>query len=137
MATRDLPQARHLLAELGYDIEPVEVQRRFEVVMQTPAQAVFLAEENGRVTGLPHLYVRPALEKPPEVVVQARMIEEGARGTGVGRSLMNTAEEPAKERGFTSLALTSHIARSGSHTFYERLGYRIEATSHLMRKALR
>jgi GNAT superfamily N-acetyltransferase len=132
-----LPQGRHLLAQLGYEIEPAGVQRRFEAVVQTPAQAVFLAEENGRVTGLLHLYVRPALEKPPEVVVQARMTEEGPRGTGVGRSLMNTAEEWAKEQGFTYMALTSHIARSGSHAFYERLGCRIEATSHLMRKALR
>jgi hypothetical protein len=66
MATRDLPEARHLLAQHGYDIELAEVQRRFEAVVRTPAHAVFVAEQNGWVAGLLHLYVRPALEKPPE-----------------------------------------------------------------------
>ena len=50
---------------------------------------------------------------------------------------MEVAEAQAKEQGYTSVALASHIARSEAHAFYERLGYRIEATSHQMRKVVR
>jgi hypothetical protein len=49
---------------------------------------------------------------------------------------MGVAENWASEHGFTSLALTSNVKRSGAHTFYGALGYRVEATSHLFRKNL-
>jgi len=49
---------------------------------------------------------------------------------------METAEAWARERGFNSVALTSHVTRSEARAFYEWLGYRVEATSHLMRKTL-
>jgi GNAT superfamily N-acetyltransferase len=137
MARRDLPQIQRLLTQLGYQLEPAEVQRRFEAVIRAPAHAVLVAEQDARIIGLLHLYARPALEKVPAVIVQAIVVEEGTRRAGLGRSLMNAAEEWTKERGFATVALTSHIARSNAHAFYERLGYRIEATSYLMRKALR
>jgi GNAT superfamily N-acetyltransferase len=122
--------------QLGYVLEPAEVKRRYEAVIDAPAHAVFVAERNARVIGLLHLYARPALEKPLEVIVQALVVDRAARSTGIGRSLMNTAEKWATERGVAFVALISHVARSDAHAFYERLGYRIEATSHLMRKTL-
>lgn len=62
------------------------------------------------------------------------MVAEAVRGTGAGRKLMKIAEQWAEARGFTSVALSSNIIRAGAHAFYERLGYRIEATSHLVRR---
>ena len=121
------PAARKLLAQLGYDLEEAEVRRRYEAVSKATDHALLVAGQDGAVIGWLHLYVRPALDKPPEVVVQALVVDEAARGTGVGRNLMETAELWAAERGFTSVALTSHIARSEAHTFYQRLGYRIDA----------
>jgi GNAT superfamily N-acetyltransferase len=135
-ALADLPYVRKLLAQLGCDLAEAEVRRRYEMVVKAPDRALFVAGQDGGVIGLLHLYVRPALDKPPEVIVQALVVEETARGTGVGRKLMETAERWAKERAFDSVALTSQIARTEAHAFYERLGYRIEATSHLMRKKL-
>jgi GNAT superfamily N-acetyltransferase len=57
---------------------------------------------------------------------QALVVDEVARGSGAGRRLMETAGRWAGQRGFASVALASHIARSGAHAFYKRLGYRIE-----------
>ena len=50
--------------------------------------------------------------------------------------MMAAAETWAAERGFSSVALTSQIARKEAHAFYEALGYRVAATSHLMRKKI-
>jgi GNAT superfamily N-acetyltransferase len=113
-----------------------EVGGRFEAVARAADHSLFVAEQDGKVVGLLHLYARPALDKPPEAILQALVVDEVARGSGAGRRLMETAERWAGQRSFTSVALASHIARSGAHAFYERLGYRIEATSHLMRKRL-
>jgi len=132
----DLPRVRVLLAQLGYDLEETELGRRYRAVVNAPDHALLVAAQNGAVLGLMHLYVRPALDKPPEVVVQALVVEQTARGTGLGGRLMQSAERWAASHGFASVALTSHIARSDALAFYQRLGYRIEATSHLMRKTL-
>ena len=135
-ALADLPYVPKLLAQLGYELAEAEVRRRYEMVVKAPGHTLLVAEQDGGVIGLLHLYVRPALDKPPEVIVQALVVDEAARGRGVGRMLMEVAERWAGQRGFMSVALTSHVARAEAHAFYERLGYRIEATSHLMRKKL-
>lgn len=136
MAAADMPQVRTLLEQLGYVLDQTEVERRFRAVAEAQGHSLFVAEQEGQVIGLLHLYARPALDKPPEVIVQALVVDEAARSTGVGRKLMAVAEQWTKEQGFLSVALSSNVARSEAHAFYQRLGYRIEVTSYLMRKGL-
>lgn len=136
MTDGDLPVARHLLGQLGYDLPIEEVQRRFRSVEAAPGHAVLLGDRDGEVVALCHLFVRPALEKPPEVVVQALVVDEASRGTGAGQHMMQAAEDWAAARGFNSIALYSSITRHGTHAFYEAIGYVRSGTSHLFRKAL-
>ena len=137
MAPTDIPAARMLLSQLGYELNANEVERRYNAVIERGEHAVFVAEENGRIIGFLHLYERPAFDKPPEVIVQAIVVDQSLRGTGIGKTIMSMAERWAVERGFSSIALTSNVSRSGAHLFYDRLGYKIEATSHLFRRQLK
>ena len=136
MAPTDIPAARMLLSQLGYELNTNEVERCYNAVRERGDHAVFVAEEDGRIIGFLHLYERPAFDKPPEVIVQAIVVDQSLRGAGIGKTIMSMAERWALERGFSSIALTSNISRSGAHSFYNRLGYKIEATSHLLRKQL-
>lgn len=136
MLHTDIVAAQDLLVQLGYPIGAGEVERRHKAVRQGDGHGVFVAEEGGRVIALLHVYARPALDKPPEAVVQAIVVDQAYRGGGVGKALMAAAENWAAERGFRSVALTSSISRSAAHAFYSELGYRCEATSHLFRKNL-
>ena len=136
MAPTGIPAARLLLAQLGYELNSNEVERRYNAVKERGDHAVFVAEEDGRIIGFLHVYERPAFDKPPEVIVQAIVIDQSLRRTGIGKTIMSMAERWALERGYSSIALTSNISRSGAHSFYNRLGYKIEATSHLLRKQL-
>lgn len=136
MTTGDVPAAQGLLSQLGYPLDPQEVRRRYAAVMEAEGHVVMVAEHARRVVALCHCYVRPALDKPPEVVVQALVVDTAARGTGVGKILMTAAETWARDRGHASVALTSNVVRSEAHAFYETIGYRRAATSHLFRKTL-
>jgi GNAT superfamily N-acetyltransferase len=136
MAEADIAAGRVLLSQLGYDLTPAETRRRFAVIASTAGHAILVAECEARPVGLVHLYVRPALDKPPEVVVQAIVIDAAYRGRGIGRILMSTAESWASEQGYNSVALYSNVSRSGAHSFYETLGYQLIATSHLFRRKL-
>jgi GNAT superfamily N-acetyltransferase len=137
MTRADLPAARDLLDQLGYKLAIEEVARRFAAVVSAPGHAAMVAEAAGRVAGLVHVYARPALENPPEAIVQALVVEDARRRGGVGRALMAAAEAWAIARGLRSLALSSNSARSGAHAFYHALGYRTAATSLILRKDLK
>lgn len=137
LIAEDIPAARELLAQLGYRMAVKEVRRRYDAVVRSANHALIVAERDGSMIALCHVYARPALDKPPEAVVQALVVDQTRRGGGVGKLMMAAAERWAAERGFDSVALGSHVVRSDAHAFYKALGYECVATSHLFRKALR
>jgi GNAT superfamily N-acetyltransferase len=137
MTIEDVPIVQVLLSQLGYPLDTQEVQCRYEAVTEAEDHTLMVAEQAGRVIALCHLYVRPALDKPPEAVVQALVVDQAVRGRGVGKIVMAAAEACVKDRGFVSVALASNVTRDEAHAFYEAIGYQRAATSHLFRKALK
>jgi GNAT superfamily N-acetyltransferase len=136
MAVDDVPAAQQLLRQLGYCLEPDEFARRYASVAAGREHAVLVAADAERIVALCHVYGRPALDKPPEAVVQGLVVDDGARGCGVGQAMMAAAEAWAMDRGYASVALASNVVRTEAHAFYERIGYRRLATSHLFRREL-
>jgi GNAT superfamily N-acetyltransferase len=128
----DLASVHRLIGQLGYPTDASEFQTRFERVAATPTHRIIVAEEGGRIVGVLHAFERPALEKPCELVVQALVVEAERRSAGVGEALMREAEAWAAGRGLSSTALYTRIDRDRSRAFYERIGYRLKGTSHLM-----
>ena len=136
MARSDLGDCRLLLSQLGYDMTTAELERRFDEVSSAPEHSLVLAEAAGRMVGLMHVFARPALENPREAVVQAIVVDEAYRRCGIGRYLMTAAEKWGTERGCRSVVLSSNTVRAPAHAFYVALGYRISATSLVLRKEL-
>ncbi len=136
MTWRDLDAVLPLLDQLGYDVAPEELVRRFEAVSDAPGHQLLVAQRNGRFAGFVHVFARPALEKPPEAIVQAMAVDETVRRGGIGRALMDAAEAWARQQGHKSVALSSQVERADAHAFYESLGYGRVATSGLLRKVL-
>lgn len=137
MTESDLEAARPLMEQLGYALAAAELRRRYLAVMAADSHALLVGEREGHLVALLHVYARPALDKPPEAIVQALVVASDGRRGGVGKAMMAGAEAWACERGFTSVALTSQIARDQAHAFYKALDYDIVATSHLLRKEIR
>ncbi|MGE0719861.1 MAG: N-acetyltransferase family protein [Alphaproteobacteria bacterium] len=135
MTDDDLEPARRLLGQLGYDMAVGELARRLAAVT-VDGHATWVAELDGRVVGLLHMYRRSTLDKGTEAIVQSVVVDEACRTGGVGRALMARAERWAAERSLPSIALSSNVARTGAHAFYERLGYRRTSTSLWLRKTL-
>ena len=136
MTLGDVHIAQVLLSQLRYPLDPEEVLRRFDAVSGSIDHVLLVAEQAGHLIALCHVYARPALDKPPEAVVQALVVDQTYRGSGVGKIMMSAAEKWAKERGFTSVALASSVSRTDAHAFYETIGYQCTSTSHLFRKRL-
>ena len=128
----DFDTARRLLDQLGYAPDEAEFRRRFDSVRATAGHRIIVAEDGGAVVGVLQVFERPALDKGCEAVVQALVIDDSVRSRGVGEALMREAEAWAARRGLAATSLYTSIKRARAHAFYERLGYRIKGTSHLM-----
>jgi ribosomal protein S18 acetylase RimI-like enzyme len=136
LTAEDVPAAAALLSQLGYAVDSAEIAERIARVGAAPGYHTVVAELDGRAVGLLHVYERAALEKPAEAVVQALVVDEASRETGVGRALMREAEDWARARGLASVSLYTRVDRDNARAFYASLGYEIAATAHLMRKPL-
>jgi len=79
MGPTDIAVCRLLLSQLGYDLNLQEVKRRYEAIKEMQDHAVFVGEQDGQVVALLHLYERPAFDKPPEVIVQALVVDQYRR----------------------------------------------------------
>ena len=137
MTRDDVEAIMPLMIQLGYEVNIAELMRRYERLESAADHHLFVAELHGQLAGFCHVFARPALEKPPEAIVQSLVVDAPERQAGIGRALMATVEDWAKARGFTSVALYSQVEREDAHAFYENLGYERVATSGLLRKSLR
>ncbi|MBV8769607.1 MAG: GNAT family N-acetyltransferase [Hyphomicrobiales bacterium] len=136
LRSSDQQAASHLLRQLDYNVDVAELASRIDRVLASSTHFAVAAEESGRIYGLAHAYERPALEKALEVVLQSLVVDQSVRKKGVGKQLVRAAETWAISRGIDRVVLHTRIDREDARRFYERIGYKVTATSHLMTKCL-
>jgi GNAT superfamily N-acetyltransferase len=111
-----------LLTQLGYPSGVSEVEERLDR-LRIVGDRVVVAEADGKVAGLAHLQVTPALERErPAARIGALVVDEAFRGRGIGRALLDVLEGEARLRGCELIYLTTSEGRDDAHAFYERVG---------------
>ena len=101
--------------------------------------AVFVAERpNGRLSGFLELSVRNYAEEcsGDTPYVESWFVDEDLRHSGIGRALMEAAEQWARERGFSNLASDAVLDNSLSHAAHEALGFEVVERIVVFRKVL-
>lgn len=116
---------------------PAKRQSATRSILAEPRHKALGAEGPNGLVGFVHFFERPSIEKGFDLVVQSLVIDETQRGRGIGRLLMNEVESAALARGIRSIALSSRSDRHDAHSFYERLGYEVVATSSVFSKMLK
>ena len=132
----DVSAVHRLIGQLADAPDEAAFRDRFENVLATDGHRIVVADVEGRVVGALHMFERPALEKPCDLMVQALVVDSEARSSGVGETLMREAEAWELNRKLPSVSLYSRDDRKRAHAFYERIGYRTKATSVRMERGL-
>ena len=123
-----------LVTQLGYPTGDGEMIDRLKRTLDDPRHTVFVADTDGGVVGMGAACVEHNLERDePQVRVMGLVVDEKARGRGVGAFLMQQIEEWARERGADRVTLTSGNYRPEAHKFYEAIGYQITGTRFIKR----
>jgi aminoglycoside 6'-N-acetyltransferase I len=89
-------------------------------------QAYVLEDFDGEVVGFLELNVRQFAEgsRHPRIpYIEAWYIDKPFRGLGYGRVLLQTAEQWAKQKGFTQLASDTEITNTDSIAIHKQLGF--------------
>ena len=106
-------------------VDPAELERRYRDLvaeLDDGERLMFIAERADEIVGMAQLVFSGAANADHRAEVQRVAVAAQARGTGVGRALMDAVEEAARDRRITLLHLTTH-ADTDACAFYESLGY--------------
>lgn len=100
-----------------------------------PGTELFIAELDGSPAGGLLLWtLEDYFSQQWHAHVSVIAVTQHAEGRGVGRALMEHAEQWARERGHTSLTLSVFAGNRRAQALYERVGYTVEM--HRMIKLL-
>ena len=125
-----------LALSLGYTIEVPTARAAVERSEHSDA-AVFVATAGGLIVGWAHVYRIDLVQTTPFAEIGGLVVDPDRRGAGIGRRLVEAAEQWAADHGLTTMRVRSNVVRSGAHRFYERNGYTVEKTSLAFVKSIR
>jgi GNAT superfamily N-acetyltransferase len=129
----DAPRLTGLLTQLGYPSEVDAVTSRLAGIVNSATQEVLLAvpADDSRIDGYVGVERRLALEVDERVEITGLVVDSAARRSGLGRALVNAAEQWALQHGLHTVVVRSNVVRPESHPFYEGIGYQRTKTSHM------
>ena len=137
MRAEDTTSVAALTTQLGYPATEDEIRRRYDLIKDRWDARLFVAQHAGNViVGWIHVQATYLLECDARAEIWGLVVADTARGTGVGRRLVEAAEEWALMRGLDVIVLRSNYLRTEAHGFYEHLGYKITKTQNAFRKNL-
>jgi GNAT superfamily N-acetyltransferase len=130
----DVPAIVRLLADddLGRTREQTDGPVRdsywtaFDAIDADPRQLLVVAEgDDGEVVGTLQLSFIPNMTfgGGTRAQIEGVRVDRSARGTGIGRRMVEWAIERAREQGCHLVQLTTNKARPDAHRFYEGLGF--------------
>jgi ribosomal protein S18 acetylase RimI-like enzyme len=130
-ATRATVTLKRSLAALLPQLNPklsIPTTKKLRALLADPATTVLLAREGESIVGTATLivYTTPAWRKAR---IEDVVVDERARGRGVGEALIMECLEEARRRGVQVVELQSAPYREVANRLYPRLGFELRTTN--------
>lgn len=133
----DAEAIAQLAEQLGYPVTKFAVQERLKRLEADPDRAVYTADlSNKSIIGWTHVYAHESLLTGRVAEIGGLIVDQNYRRQGVGRSLLQQAEQWAHKQNCSSIIVRSNIQRQAAHHFYNRAGYQSYKTQLVFDKAL-
>ena len=123
-----LQSINELLPQLSSSAQVISMDRLSELV-ESDNTIIFLGtDDNDQVLGMLSLIVMK-IPTGNKAWIEDVVVDQTARGKGMGKALMNHALERAKKLAVKSVDLTSRPSRETANMLYQSLGYQIRETN--------
>src|SRR3990167_2358528 len=126
--TFDLDRIKELVKQLDPDAE-VREQVLYQAFLNGHISRVYNGE--GKLAGMGWIFIRQtALRK--QAVIEDMIVDEVYRGMGFGKTILDQLIKWAKEQGVEVIELTTNPKRVAAHALYEKFGFVIHITDHML-----
>jgi GNAT superfamily N-acetyltransferase len=123
-----------LIAQLGFAVDSAGVADRLARLAKL-GEPVLVAKRDGHLVGMLDWHVMATIHRPrPVGRIVALVVDDRARGCGVGTALVREAERRMLAAGCEKMEVTSNLVLKRAHQFYERSG--LERSSYRFAKDL-
>ncbi len=123
LQSKHLLQLSTLVDQLGYPAKNAALKKRFRALNKHKDHRLLVAIDKGQLLGWIHMEVVYALLYELRVEIRALVVNEHARGLGIGKKLVLEAKRWAKKKGIKTIYLRTNIKRRAAHKFYEHIGF--------------
>ena len=131
--TDELVEAcRRLLPQLSSAAAALDADQLARIV-DHQANTLLVARDQGAIVGMLTLVTFP-LPSGLRARIEDVVVDQEARGHGVGTALTMAAIDLARQQGARNVDLTSRASRAAANRLYQRLGFR-RRDSHVYRHA--
>jgi len=114
-----------LSIQLDHELSQAEAKKHIQNISKVKDQEIFVVEDTGfKVLGFVNVTAHYEMLSGVQARLGGLVIDKNARGIGLGRTLMQTAEKWAKQKGSKTMKVNSNVVRTDSHKFYEKMGYK-------------
>lgn len=127
----DANELARLMGDLGYATTPAQMEMRLGTIARDPQYKTFVAENKDHLIGMIGVRTGMSYERDGVIAQIVTLVVDAAfRGQGIGKRLVNVAEEWARTQSANKLLVTTSINRTQTHRFYqstcglEKTGYR-------------
>lgn len=133
----DARQLAPLAGQLGYPSTAEEVAVRLQGILRDDDHVILVAERPPlAIAAYIEIFPFCTIGSHPRMEIASLVVHQDCRSRGVGRVLIEYAEQWARSHGYQEMGLRSNIIRERAHRFYENLGYRVNKTQKSFRKTL-
>lgn len=125
--TDDLSRISELLNQLRSN-NTVPDQTGLARMIADANTEIWVARDERRMVGMATLLF---IQKLPRLIayVDDVVVDESARGHGLGKAIMEKVIDRARERGADAIELTSRPSRTAANAMYPKLGFKIRETN--------
>ena len=130
----DAPRLVELISSLGHEIDEKSLRKNLRSLKKT-GETPLVAILDKRLVGMCGVGRRIVVHRPaPLGRITILVVSTEAQGQGIGRMLVEAAENWMRKKGCSLVEVTSNDRRTAAHAFYRHMGY--ERTSIRFAKAL-
>ncbi len=133
----DHEQSAELTTQLGYPCTAAQIGARLAGMQDAGRYAILVAElPEGRIAGWIGVHLLRVLELDVCAEITGLIVDQEIRSRGIGKALVDAAEDWARKRGCSAIEVRSNVVRERAHRFYERHGFRHVKTQKSFHKPL-
>jgi len=127
-ATPDLVETiGRILPQLSKS-SPAPTTAEIAEIIDSPASDLLVARVDGRIVGTLTLVIF-RIPTGMRAWIEDVVVDDAARGQGVGEALNRFALDVAKQRGCKTVDLTSRPSREAANRMYQRIGFQARETN--------